>query len=141
VSDELDGAALWNLNHRLLTTVLDACVDELAELGLEPKEFFVLAEIETSPYPAELADVLVIPRASVTSYLRALDARGLIERHIDPADLRRHRLTLTAKGVRTRDAARALLGAAFDARFARVSAHDRAELARIVTAVLAEGAP
>ncbi len=51
----VDGAQLWTLNQRLLAVVMDACTQELAELGLETKEFFVLAEVEASPYPAEIA--------------------------------------------------------------------------------------
>ncbi|MEV1079294.1 hypothetical protein AB0I98_13730 [Streptomyces sp. NPDC050211] len=46
---------------------VDACSAELAELGLETKEFFVLAEVAASPYPAELAVALMIPKASVTT--------------------------------------------------------------------------
>lgn len=45
----VDAAQLWSLNHRLLTVVLEECVADLAELGLETKEFFVLAEVATSP--------------------------------------------------------------------------------------------
>lgn len=59
-----------------LGAVMDACTGELAELGLETKEFFVLAEVEALPYPAEIATALLLPRASVTVYVRNLVARG-----------------------------------------------------------------
>lgn len=136
----VDAAQLWTLNHRLLTAVLDACGAELAELGLEAKEFFVLAEVATSPYPAELAKVLVIPKASVTVYVRNLVAKGFVRREIDDADLRRHRLVLTEAGTAARDRAFAGLAAAFDRRLERIAPGDRAELARILT-VLVESAP
>jgi len=136
----VDAAQLWTLNHRLLTAVLDACGAELAELGLEAKEFFVLAEVATSPYPAGLAQVLVIPKASVTVYVRNLVAKGFVRREIDDADLRRHRLVLTETGVAARDRAFAALAAAFDRRLERIAPGDRAELARILT-VLVEPAP
>ncbi|WP_236795182.1 MarR family winged helix-turn-helix transcriptional regulator [Amycolatopsis sp. GM8] len=134
-----DAAQLWTLNHRLLTVVLDACTAELTELGLDPKEFFVLAEVATSPYPAELAVKLVIPKASVTVYVRNLVAKGFMRREIDDADLRRHRLVLTDEGEAARDRALAALGAEFDRRLATIEPRDRAELRRILLALLESG--
>ncbi|MFC9431391.1 MarR family winged helix-turn-helix transcriptional regulator [Streptomyces sp. NPDC056987] len=136
----VDGAQLWTLNHRLLTVVLDACSAELAELGLEAKEFFVLAEVAESPYPAELAARLVIPKASVTVYVRNLVAKGFMRREIDDADLRRHRLVLTDEGEAARDRAIAALAASFDRRLATIAPRDRAELHRILLAMV-EPAP
>lgn len=132
----VDGAQLWTLNHRLLTVVLADCTAELVDLGLEPKEFFVLAEVATSPYPAELAAVLVIPKASVTLYVRSLVGKGFMHRKIDDVDLRRHRLALTDEGVRVRDRALAALAAAFDRRLAAIAPGDRTELRRILLALL-----
>jgi DNA-binding MarR family transcriptional regulator len=132
----VDAARLWTLNHRLLTVVLDACTAELAELGLETKEFFVLAEVATSPYPAELAAQLVISKASMTGYVRNLVAKGFLRREIDEADLRRQRLVLTPAGVTARDKALAALAAGFDRRLARITPADRSELERILLALL-----
>lgn len=136
----VDAAQLWTLNHRLLTVVLDACSAELAELGLETKEFFVLAEVAASPYPAELATALVIPKASVTVYVRNLVAKGFMRREIDDADLRRHRLVLTDEGEAARDRAFAALARAFDRRLATIAPRDRTELQRILLALLEPGA-
>ncbi|ALE74136.1 MarR family transcriptional regulator [Pseudonocardia sp. EC080610-09] len=135
----VDAAQLWTLNHRLLTVVLDACTGELAALGLETKEFFVLAEVGTSPYPAELAAALVIPRASVTVYVRNLVGKGFVRREIDDADLRRHRLALTPEGEAARDRALAALATEFERRLATITARDRAALQRILHALLAPG--
>ena len=132
----VDAAQLWALNHRLLTVVLDACSAELAELGLETKEFFVLAEVASSPYPAELAATLVIPKASVTVYVRNLVAKGFMRREIDDDDLRRHRLVLTPDGEAVRDRALAALAAEFDRRLAMIPPQDRTELQRILQALL-----
>lgn len=131
-----DAARLWTLNHRLLTVVLDACSGEMAELGLETKEFFVLAEVAASPYPAELAAKLVIPKASVTVYVRNLVAKGFMRREIDDTDLRRHRLVLTPEGEAARDRSLAALAAEFDRRLARIVPQDRTELQRILLAML-----
>ncbi|MCM3804286.1 MarR family transcriptional regulator [Streptomyces sp. DR7-3] len=132
----VDGAQLWTLNQRLLSVVMDACSDELAELGLETKEFFVLAEVAASPYPAELAAALMIPKASVTVYVRNLVAKGFMRREIDDEDLRRHRLFLTAEGKAARDRALSALAAEFDRRLARVTPQDRTDLRRILLEML-----
>lgn len=131
-----DAARLWKLNHRLVTLVLQSATAELAELGLETKEFFVLDEVPTSPYPAQLADELVIPRASVTAYVRSLVSQGLLVRDFDEADLRRHRLALTAEGERVLARAREVIAAGFEERLGRLSRADRSELERIVEAML-----
>jgi DNA-binding MarR family transcriptional regulator len=130
------GAQLWQLNHRLLTVVLSACTAEMAQMGLDSKEFFVLAEVEVSPYPAELAEKLVIPKASMTVYVRSLVAKGFIVREIDDADLRRHRLAITARGIEVRDRSLAALSAEFDRRLSGVSAEDREHLRATLLAVL-----
>ncbi|UOZ05551.1 MarR family winged helix-turn-helix transcriptional regulator [Amycolatopsis sp. WQ 127309] len=132
----VDAAQLWTLNHRLLTVVLDACSGEFGALGLDPKEFFVLAEVPASPYPAELATALVIPKASVTVYVRNLVAKGFMRREIDDADLRRHRLVLTSDGEAARTRALAALAAEFDRRLAKIAPGDRAELQRILLELL-----
>ncbi|MBZ6136351.1 MarR family transcriptional regulator [Streptomyces olivaceus] len=132
----VDGARLWKLNQRLLGVVMDACTAELTALGLETKEFFVLAEVETSPYPAQIASALLLPRASVTVYVRNLVAKGLVEREIDEADLRRHRLVLSNAGVTARDRALATLAAEYDRRLARITEQDRVDLQRILGQML-----
>ncbi|MCM8549914.1 MarR family winged helix-turn-helix transcriptional regulator [Streptomyces sp. STCH 565 A] len=132
----VDGARLWKLNQRLLGVVMDACTAELTALGLETKEFFVLAEVEISPYPAQIASALLLPRASVTVYVRNLVAKGLVEREIDEADLRRHRLVLSDAGVTARDRALATLAAEYDRRLARITEQDRVDLQRILGQML-----
>ncbi|MCL3818333.1 MarR family winged helix-turn-helix transcriptional regulator [Aeromicrobium wangtongii] len=132
----VDAAQMWTLNQRLLSVVLAACSAELAELGLDTKEFFVLAEVADSPYPAELAETLMIPKASVTVYVRNLVGKGFMRREIDEQDLRRHRLVLTAEGEAARDRALAALAAEFDRRLARIEPRDRLELRRILLALL-----
>jgi DNA-binding MarR family transcriptional regulator len=132
----VDGAQLWTLNQRLLSAVMDACSGELAVLGLETKEFFVLAEVAASPYPAEIAAALMLPKASVTVYVRNLVAKDFIRREIDDADLRRHRLVLTAVGRQARDRALSALAAEYDRRLARITPRDRTELRRILQEML-----
>ena len=93
-----DPAKLWSLNYRLLMSVISSVAPEIAALGLETKELFVLAEIDEHSYPAELAATLCMPKPTVTVNLKRLEAAGLLRREIDTADLRRHRLLLTPDG-------------------------------------------
>ena len=63
---KIDAARIWSLNYRLLMTVITSVSDAIADLGVEIKELFVLAAIDEHPYPAELADALCMPKASVS---------------------------------------------------------------------------
>jgi DNA-binding MarR family transcriptional regulator len=134
-----DGAHLWKLNQRLLTKVMNAATPQLDALGLETKEFFVLDEVDECRYPAELAAKLMLPKASITAYLRNLVDAGLVRREIDDRDLRRHRLTTTPRGREVKAAALAALAEEFAGRMARLDASDRDEFARILGVLLADG--
>lgn len=123
---------IWSLNYRLLMSVLTGVAPDIAKLGLEPKELFVLAEMDAHPHPAELAGVLSLPKPTVTSYLKRLEAAGFVRREIDSADLRRHRLILTPEGRKTMARGLALVSKAFAARLARLTSAQQAELAALL---------
>lgn len=127
-----DAANIWALNHRVLGLVMNECAEQLTSIGLETKEFFVLGEIEPCRYPAELAVRLMLPKASVSVYLRNLVAKKFVRREIDEGDLRRHRLVLTKDGHRALDAALAALSASFEQRLKRLAAQERDELERLL---------
>ncbi|MEV0109890.1 MarR family transcriptional regulator [Nocardia sp. NPDC050799] len=131
-----DAAQLWKLNQRLLTVVMNSCVETFDELGLETKEFFVLDEVDTCKYPAVLATKLMLPKASVTMYLRSLVSKGFVQREIDEEDLRRHRLAITERGRRARAQALDALAGGFSAIMERLDPHDRDELRRILLTLL-----
>jgi DNA-binding MarR family transcriptional regulator len=78
----------------------------------------------------------MIPKASVTVYVRNLVAKGFMRREIDDEDLRRHRLILTAEGEAARDRALSALAAEFDRRLARITPQDRTDLQRILLEML-----
>lgn len=132
----LDTAELWKLNQRLLSRVLHAATPELERVGLDTKEFFVLDEIDDSPYPADLAKQLMLPKASITVYLRNLDAAGLVRREIDSDDLRRHRLAVTDAGRVVLDEALSALASEFTAMMNRLPRSDQQDLARILSQLL-----
>jgi DNA-binding MarR family transcriptional regulator len=130
--EKTDPAHLWKLSYRLLATTIASASGEIEALGLEMKELFVLSAIEDHPHPAALAEQLVIPKPSVTAYLKRLEAAGFVKREIDNEDLRRHRLTLTATGRKVAHRGVAALSEAFDTRLGRLSAKQRGELAALL---------
>jgi DNA-binding MarR family transcriptional regulator len=123
-----DAAKIWTLNYRLLMTVITSVAPDVAALGLETKELFLLAEVDEHPYPAELAATLCMPKPTVTVYVKRLEAAGFLRREIDAADLRRHRLALTPAGRKATSQGLAFLSEAFGARLGRLSGPQQAEL-------------
>ncbi|WP_205507571.1 MarR family winged helix-turn-helix transcriptional regulator [Myxococcus vastator] len=133
---KIDPARIWSLNHRLLMTVISSVAADIAALGLETKELFVLAEVDAHPYPAELAGILCIPKPSVTLYVKRLEAAGFLRREIDTEDLRRHRLQLTPAGRKAMQQGTSLLSGAFGERLGRLSAAQQAELRGLLEKML-----
>ena len=131
-----DPAKLWSLNYRLLMSVISSVAADISALGLEPKELFVLAELDEHPYPAELAATLCMPKPTVTVNLKRLEAAGLLRREIDTSDLRRHRLLLTPDGRKAMSRGLALLSGAFGARLGRLSAAEQAQLRTLLETLI-----
>lgn len=123
---------LWGLYYRLLTGIVRDSAAEVGKLDIDIKEFFVLDDVEAWPYPAELARRLSIPKATLTGYLKSLEAKGLVRREIDADDLRRHRLTITPAGRKTVDGARAIVADRFAGRLARLDAGEQERLQRLL---------
>ncbi len=133
---QVDAAKIWSLNHRVLLSVISCVEADIAALGLDSKELFLLAEIDEHPYPAELAGTLSMPKATVTLYLKRLEAAGFVRREIDPADLRRHRLLLTPAGRKATADGLSLLSDAFNKRLRRLSAAQQKELKNLLEQML-----
>ena len=125
---KIDAAKIWSLNYQLLTSVITSVAPQIGALGLETKELFLLAEVDEHPHPAELADTLCMPKATVTVNVKRLEAAGFLRREIDASDLRRHRLTLTPAGRKAMTRGLALLSEGFAARLGRLSAAKQTEL-------------
>ncbi|MEV4753586.1 MarR family transcriptional regulator [Micromonospora sp. NPDC049559] len=71
--------------------------------GLRRGEFDVLTALRRAgePYtliPSELADTLMMSRAGMTNRIDRLEAAGLVERRLDPADRRSFLVALTERG-------------------------------------------
>jgi DNA-binding MarR family transcriptional regulator len=131
-----DAAKIWSLNYQVLLSVISSVETDITALGLESKELFLLAEIDDHPFPAELASTMSMPKATVTVYLKRLEAAGLMRREIDPADLRRHRLELTPAGRRATKDGLALLSEAFGKRLERLTRSQRKELKDLLEQIL-----
>jgi DNA-binding MarR family transcriptional regulator len=128
----IDAAKVWSLNYRLLSTIITSVAPRLTALGLEAKELFMLAAIDEHPHPAELADILCMPKPTVTVYLKRLGEADFLRREIDPGDLRRHRLTVTPAGRKVMTRGLALLSEAFGARLSRLSTAEQVQLAALL---------
>src|SRR5277367_2888234 len=132
----VDPAKIWSLNYRLLLSVVSSVEADITALGLDSKELFLLAEVDDHPYPAELAATLSMPKATVTVYLKRLEAAGFVRREIDAADLRRHRLLLTPAGRQATTDGLALLSDAFSKRLQRLTLTQQKELKSLLEEIL-----
>ena len=132
----VDAAKIWSLNYRVLLSVISCAETDICALGLESKELFLLAEIDDHPYPAELAAALSMPKATVTVYLKRLEAAGFVRREIDPADLRRHRILLTPSGRKAAEDGLVLLSNEFNKRLERLTATRQRDLKNLLEKIL-----
>lgn len=125
-----NAARIWSLNHQVLTRVMNDCAPDIEAPGLEAKEYFVLGEVDDCRYPAELAVRLVLPKPSVTVYLKNLQAKGFVRRGIDPEDF--HRRVVTAPGNETLEKALQILSEKFDEWLVRLESNEQEELHRLL---------
>jgi DNA-binding MarR family transcriptional regulator len=133
--------ALWTLNFNLSLSVMAEVAPSIRGLRVEMKEFFLLTALDDNPNPADLARALMTPKPTVTFMVKRMEAAGYIKRELEPDDLRRFRLTLTAPGRKAMEKARAIFEEAFGRRLARLTQAQRAELQRLLEQMSAPSEP
>lgn len=98
---------LFVLDQRLGALLEDA----LSGLEMTPAQYAVYAQLARGARtPGAIREVLGIPAATLSGYLRALERRGHVERERSPKDGRSVVFTLTAEGRAATAAARARIG-------------------------------
>jgi DNA-binding MarR family transcriptional regulator len=102
----------------------------LAEFGLTPAQFDVLARLATEPGVSQqmLADHLLVTKGNVCGLIDRLEQAGFVERRAAPDDRRMHQLHLTAAGQQTFEAAAPALEAVLDSQFDILSEDEKTQL-------------
>ncbi|WP_422931349.1 MarR family winged helix-turn-helix transcriptional regulator [Singulisphaera sp. PoT] len=116
----------------VLQAILAEAEPRIRAVGLEMKEFFLLNDLDASPYPADLARKLMLPKPSITFLIKRLEAGAFLTRSLEPGDLRRFFLTMTPKGREAVAEARMILEGAFASRLKRLTTVERDTLIRIL---------
>ncbi len=86
-------------------------LEQLARAGFSQYDYSVLALLDEQPQEtqAQLADTLGLDRSQLVRVLDGLEGRGLVARHRDTADRRRHTVSVTAAGRRQLHRIRAMI--------------------------------
>ena len=127
VSDETLSEAVWSIARQLR----EASEETLAPWRITPSALRALRMLRRhgTMRLSELSERLRIAPRSATGVVDALESRGLAQRRPDPGDRRATLVEVTEHGASVLDAIR---GTEAERVFGRLSAADRAHLARIL---------
>ncbi len=109
----------------------------LADHGLKPRQFQTLELLEDhGPIgQRELGDILGIHHSVLVTFLNPLEAGGYISRARDPADRRRHVVSISPSGVSLLHAAAAAQRAVEDTLFAGLTQAQHAQFRKLLTTI------
>jgi DNA-binding MarR family transcriptional regulator len=126
------------LLHKLGNTVLERAEGPMAAIGLTPRQYSLLAVMDSDEPPSQLAlaGLCGLLPAQVVPVLDELEGRGLVERTRSETDRRRSvvRITDTGRGLLVR--ADALGASIMDVLFAHLDPEARAQLDETVRVAL-----
>ncbi|EWM16992.1 MULTISPECIES: MarR family winged helix-turn-helix transcriptional regulator [unclassified Kutzneria] len=107
--------------------------------GMRAGEFDVLTALRRAgpAMPSDLADALMMSRSGMTKRLDGLEATGLVERTLDPADRRSFVVALTERGRELIDEALTEHAANMQRMAAVLSVRERAAMEKSLRALLA----
>jgi DNA-binding MarR family transcriptional regulator len=105
-------------------------LEQLSQAGCSQYDYSVLALLDEQPQEtqAKLADILAVDRSQLVRILDGLEDRGLIARHRDKHDRRRHTVSVTASGRRQLHKLRARIDQLEDELLAPLGPADRQTL-------------
>lgn len=103
---------------------------ELAQADFSQYHYSVLALLDEQPQEtqAQIADTLCLDRSQLVRILDSLEDRGLIARHRDRTDRRRHTVSVTAAGRRQLHQLRRMIDELEDDLLAPLTGADRRRL-------------
>ena len=109
---------------------------------LKPRQFQILGLLHDHGGLAqrELMQEMDIDPSILVTLLNPLEVAGIVARERDPADRRRHIVTMTTDGAETLRAIESALDKADDDLFAALSPAERDQLQRLLTKVADSGA-
>ena len=137
--DQSEPSAVILTLHRATHATLHALAARLAGLGLNTSEINAMANLADGRTRSirELASDTASKPTTLTSVLDRLVGKGYVTRELDPADRRSFLVSLTARGRRVADTARAALRELERTALAEISDADLAGF-RAVTRALTE---
>jgi DNA-binding MarR family transcriptional regulator len=128
--DESLADAFWSVARRLRET----SAETLAPWDITPAQFRALRVLRRhgAVRLSELSGHLHIAARSTTEVIDALESRGLVARRADPEDRRAILVEVTDHGSEVLDGIGTARGTEIERTFDRLTASDRADLARIL---------
>jgi DNA-binding MarR family transcriptional regulator len=122
-------AQLW----RLFRSIMADTQPELERSKLSLRSFFLLNKVDELPYPAQLAEYLLLPAPTISGLIKELEEFAYIQRETDKHDLRRFRITLTPKGSEVLQNVRLVIDRIMEERCGKLAEKEVEDLGRLLS--------